>query len=83
MSIYLEVVDAEQQFSCLGLGRRDQDWPGEDGRLRLIRELLPFVMAKYGISPQCLHSEPSPKSTSAGPSSSPDLRLVRALTVES
>ena len=83
MSIYLEVVDSKQQFGCLSLGRQDQDWPGEDGRLRLIRELLPFVMAKYGISPQCLHSEPSAESNSAGPSSSPDLLLERASTVES
>jgi len=66
---FLEVVDAEQ-----GFGRLD-----ENGRVRLIREILPFVIARYGISPQCLHPDRPGELTSERPRFSPDYYLEHAL----
>jgi hypothetical protein len=81
MSIFLEIVDAEQRIGCLGLGRQGKGRQSDDGSLRLIREILPFVIAKYGISPQCLHPGRSPERISAGPSFLLSHRLEQVLTL--
>ena len=82
MSLYFDVVDVDQRSGWQESGGRGLAGPGDDGRVRLIREILPFVIAKYGIGPECLHAKRSPEPISAGPSFSTGLRLEQVVTVE-